>query len=38
VVLMLRYSRRDLDPHDDDHGDGSGATTADPAPLPALTY
>ena len=28
VVLMLRYSRRDLDPHDDDHGDGTGA----PAP------
>ena len=38
VVLMLRYSRRDLDPHDDDHGDGTGAPSAGADPLPALTY
>ena len=34
VVLMLRYSRRDLDSYDD--GDGTGAPGSDP--LPALTY
>jgi cytochrome bd ubiquinol oxidase subunit I len=38
VVLMLRYSRRDLDPHDDDHGDGTGAPSPGGEPLPALTY
>jgi cytochrome bd ubiquinol oxidase subunit I len=38
VALMLRYSRRDLDPHDDDHGDGTGAPSSGADPLPALTY